>query len=134
MANRSYRKPLIFVVLIFTALSVVSWIFLKPQGPHGGVVKRADNYFIEMKSEEKAFSAYIFDKKFKAIEIPDIHGKVKFYFRGSADINVPLNLSTKNEFKCIPPIGYYSCKVMFTIMGKPVSANFFNPMQIVMQK
>lgn len=134
MTSKSHSKPLLFVTLGFLSLTVVSWIFLKPQGPHGGVVKKAENYFIEMKSDEKNLSAYLFDRKLKAIEADDLRGDVMFYFRDSTNLSAPLSLSANNEFKCVPPAGYYSCKIRFTLANKSISANFFNPLQVALKK
>ncbi|MGZ3904006.1 MAG: hypothetical protein ACXVC6_09940 [Bacteroidia bacterium] len=116
------------------ALSVASWIFLKPQGPHGGVVKKADNFYIEMKSDEKNLSAFLFDRKLKAVEAIDLQGDVRFHLQDSTDVSVPLTRLDGNEFKCVPPTGFYSCRVTFRITGKSISANFFNPLQVVLKR
>jgi hypothetical protein len=133
MRQRSHRPNILFVILFFSTLGMISLVLSRPRGPHGGVVKKADNYFIEIKTFEKDFTAYLLTQKLRSVDTKEVAGEVKFYFPDSTDVNIPLK-PKDDGFVCIAPGGFSSCKVSFTSVGKTVTARFEKQTQLVYKK
>jgi len=134
MLSKFYRPNMIFVILLFSTLGMISLVFSRPQSPHGGTLKKAGDYYIEMKNADRLFNAYLLTKKLKPINTKDIFGVVKFHLPDSTDIDIQLKPFAKDGFSCESPVGFYSCKITFNVVGTSVSAQFANPTQIVLKK
>ena len=130
--HENYRPNLFFVILFFITLTVIARIVAKPHGPHGGIVQKAGEYYIEMKNPEKKFYAYLLDKKFKTISNKDVSGNARFLFSDSTTFDIPLKPAEENAFTCVVPGDFYKCKITFAVSGNSISAKFDNPKQIVM--
>lgn len=127
-------RPGFFLVLFFcSTLCLFSLILSHPRNPHDGVIRKAGNYFIEMKTGEKKLYAYLLDKKLKLIDATGVTGEARFLFPDSTDVNVPLTLLGKDTFTCETPAGYSACRITFNIKGKSVFANFGAPAEVVLK-
>ncbi len=96
------------------------------QGPHGGIVKKADNYFIEITNPDKFFFVYLLDKNSKTISNKGISADVKFFLPDSSIFNVQLKPSADDAFTGSGVPEFYACRVTFNVFGKSVSAKFEN--------
>jgi hypothetical protein len=135
--NRVYgynRPNIFFVILFFATLTLIARIVAKPHGPHGGTVQKAGEYYIEMKTPEKKFYAYLLDKKFKTISNKDLSGNARFFFPDSTTFDIPLKPAEENAFTCLVPGNFYACNITFNFMGNSISAKFSNPKQIVLNE
>jgi hypothetical protein len=129
-SNKSSRKLMVFLIAMF-GIGFISWYFFQARGPHDGVVKRAESFFIEVRNDDNIFHAWLYDDNFKAIENLRVTGDVKFYQMDSTVFVVPLKPFLKDEFICESIPGYISSKVTFNITGVSVSATFQNQVQVV---
>ena len=127
---KTYEAPnIIFVVLLLGGLSMLSLILARPQGPHGGIIKKSGNYLIEMKVSENILSTYFITKKSKPVSVTAVSGEVKFSFADNADLIVPLKAITETRFICETPSGFSECVITFNYLGKAISAKFSNTVQ-----
>jgi|ERR1700741_235277 len=134
MSRTSKIRAALFVFLFFYTVGMISLILSRPQGPHGGVIKKAGDYFIEMKNSETVFNAYLLNQKLEPVNIQNVFGEVKFIFPDSTDMLIQLRQEENDVFVCDPPKGFFTCKVTFTIIGKSVSAKFVNSIQTAFKK
>lgn len=135
MSLKSDLKSTLMVILLFSTLGLISFV-LSPkqtQGPHGGTLKKAGGYFIEIKNFEKILSVYLLDQKLKPVKIKGITGEVKLIFADNTDMTIPLK-NTEERFTCKLPEGMFFCKIMFKVNDKPVSATYENAGQVVLKK
>lgn len=125
---------MIFVPAFLITLGGIAMVRSKQTNPHGGVIKAADGYFIEMKNAGKNFQVYLLNKKLEPLGTKNIIGEVRFFFPDSTDIDINLKPYGENAFMCMAPPGYYACKVSFNIMGKSISAKFQAQNMIVLKE
>lgn len=122
-------------LLILTTMFLLGLDKSQTPGPHGGVIKSADKYYIEMKNiPDTTFLSYLLDKKMNTMSNKSISGEVKLYFQDSTVVNMDLIPIEGDAFtaKILP--GFYSCKITFDISGKEVSAKFDMRTQLVNTK
>jgi len=134
---KSDLKSTLIVILLFSTLGLISFVLspIQTQGPHGGTLKKAEGYFIEMKNFEKILSVYLLNEKLKAVPVKDVSGEVKLFFADHTDIIIPLKHSSEDVFTCKLPEGMFSYKVTFNgVISKPISATFENSGQVVLKK
>jgi hypothetical protein len=134
MSLKFNRLGLVFVLTFLTMMGGMSLALSKQENPHGGSIKEADGYYIEVKSAGKNLNIYLLNNKKEPIGTKNITGKVLFFFRDSTDIDINLKAINENAFTCFAPPGYYACKVTFNILGKSVSANFPTQSPVVMRQ
>ena len=76
--------------LLFLLLAICLSQLVKAQqkgfGPHGGRLKNAGNYKIELFGCDDHLEIYLFDRDTNAINNNGITGTVEFYFSGSATL------------------------------------------------
>ena len=129
---RSIKVKICFLAFLYcVTIALVSWNKLSSTGPHGGTLKKAGNYFIEMKTVEKFFYAYLLDKKLKSIDNKNVSGEVKFFMSDSTNFNVSLKRNTDDAFTCENLARSNSCKITFLVFGNSVSAKFENSALLV---
>ena len=113
-------------ILLFIAISLISSKAFQGSGPHGGTVKKAENFFIEITSPDKIFYAYLLDLNSKTISNKGISGDAKFFLPDSSIFVVQLKPSDGDGFSGEGIPGYSACKITFNIFGNPASATFQN--------
>jgi len=115
---------LAFVIVLFTA-----WYPIQAGGPHGGMMKKADSYsyFIEVKAVEKSMFVYLMDTNLDDESNKGISGEAKFFLAtDSTTISVPLQAYQDKAFVIEPVPNYSTCKIVFHVENKEVSAKFEN--------
>jgi hypothetical protein len=118
---------LITIVIIVIALVLIAQNFPGQSiGPHGGTVKQAESYCIEVKNPPGVFYAYLLDKKLKAVSNKGISCEVIFYAVDNSTSNVVLKPDGADAFYTENITPYESCRVTFNVFGKSVSAKFQN--------
>lgn len=128
------RFELIFVFTFLVSLGAISIASSKQESPHGGIIKEADGYFIEVKNAAKNFNVYLLNNKMEPIGTKNITGKAQFFFPDSTDLEMNLKPMNDKAFNCVPPPGYYASKITFNIMGKTVSARFPSQNTVVLKE
>jgi len=103
-------------------------------GPHGGVVKWAEGYYIEMKSQDKFIYVYLLDNKFKTLENREVSGEVIFFLSNNTTLDVKLKPYMENMFMAEAADGFYSCRITLHKAGAYLSAIFENQSQIVQEQ
>lgn len=128
------------IILLGLLLSgiVVLFSINEPQpaiGPHGGELKQAENFKIELKSSFPNFYTYLLDQKLKPVKNKGITCEIKFFFPD--DTSADLILKPFQDDGFILELGktvYNSCIVTFNVFGKSVSAKFEKENSIVSEK
>jgi hypothetical protein len=125
------RPHFFFIVLFFFTAALVGHVVTKNDGPHNGVVKRVDNYCIEMKNVEKKLFAYLLDKKLHTISNRDLTAEAVFSFPDSTSMSMSLKPDVDDAFTCEAPSDFYACKININRQGKVISAIFPNTLKVV---
>jgi len=122
------------LIVIVAAIFVSPIIFQSSYGPHGGLIKPAGNYQIEMKNPFGNLYAYLLDKKSRTIPNKGISCKARYYFPDSTTTEIDLKPLGEDGFVTETTIRFYSCKITFNLFGKSVSAKFENETPIAQKK
>jgi len=127
---KTAQNKLLLAVLIIAVTIFASWYTSPANGPHGGVLKKTGDYYIEMKNPENYFFAYLLDKKLKTVSNKTILADVRFFMPDSTVVDVKLMPGPDNSFttKSIP--GFTACKIIFKISDNEISASFENQVKI----
>lgn len=70
-------------IYLFVSAFTVTYSFSQDhqhKSPHGGSVKSASDYHIEMVMKDKKMTFYIFDKNMKAVKNTGITGSIDFQY------------------------------------------------------
>lgn len=115
-------------ILAILLLTISSLKLLKVQeGPHGGSVKMAGNYHIEMKNKANILHAYLLDEDMIPMKNEFTSCSVHFFYEDSTSMELKLQKYSDDGFSSGKQIPYFnSCKITFTVFGKNVSARFKN--------
>ena len=129
-------KFIIIVLIIIAALVLLvsQNPFRSSTGPHGGIVKPAGNYQIEVNNPYGNLYAYLLDIESKPIKNKKITCSVRYYFPDDTTTDMDLKPFGDDGFMTETTIKFYSCKITFNLQGKSVSAKFENESQIVQKK
>lgn len=124
-------KVKVFIVLLFAFLALVNITASEktqiPEGPHGGAVKAAGSYYIEMKNPYEQIFAFLLDRNFKSINNKFISCSVRFYYNDSTSTDMQLEPYEEDGFVSPSTIpNFTNCKVRFFVQGKMVEAKFDN--------
>jgi hypothetical protein len=129
MKKNRYTPFLLFGV---SAAVISLWFFQSNSGPHGGMVKPADEYTIEMKNVYTEFNTWLLGKDLKPVSNNGIECEVNFLFADSTSMDVKLTPSGEDGFATKTGVpGFTSCRITFDLPGKKVSARFENSGTIV---
>lgn len=122
--------------MLLAAVTLTSLnVFQTSMGPHDGIVKKAENYNIEMKSSYGNFYAYLLDEKCKPLSNKKIFCEVRFFYPDKTSADIQLKPFGSDGFTIASTvIEFYSCKITFNVLGKSVVAKFENENQIVERK
>ena len=122
------------LVVIMVTLNSLR-IFQPIVGPHGGIVKQAGAYSIEMKENYPDFYAYLFVNNFKPVSNKGITCQARFILPDNTNIDVLLKPFGEDGFTAESgAFKFYSCRIYFNVFGKTVSAQFENENPIVQKK
>lgn len=119
-----------FAIAIYAtfALGLASLgVYVSLNGPHGGVVKDAGRYKIEMKSLPGHFSSYLLDQHTQPMSNKGLTCRVKFIFADSTMVDADLVPFGSDGFEAKSQIGQFqSCRITFMARGENISAVFEN--------
>lgn len=126
--KRITRKVLMLAAGIFMFTSVTfSQTVTDPAAPHGGRIKAAGNYFVELLFSSEKTYVYLLDQKVKPVSNQGISGKI--IFQQADNIVTASELIPLKEEGFIAKVSvpaYVSCTVNFEVRGKKISAAFDN--------
>lgn len=122
------KTIIIIVFLILLALFLISINFFQsPFGPHGGRVKTAGEYNIEMKNVYPNIYTFLLDKDYKPIKNKEILCEIHFILPDNTKINSQLKPFEEDGFIMeLGELNFSTCRVFFNVHGKSVSAGFEN--------
>lgn len=131
------RTKYIFIslLIILVAIFITKSLSQSTSAPHGGKVKQAGNYNIEMKHADAELYAFLLDNKLNPINNKDVTCDARLYFPDSSTVDVIMIPFGKDGFKAEPASEYFnSCKITFHLSGNNVSAEFENETLLVNKK
>jgi hypothetical protein len=131
-------KQILPFSLIFLVLGILLLVSLNiPQtsvGPHGGIVKVAGNYNIEMKSPYGNLYTWILDYKLSPLNNKGVTCEARFYFSDNTIVDTRLKPFGEDGFTTTTANDFLSCRITYKVAGKSVSAKFENENVIVQKK
>lgn len=124
---------IISILLILLALVLISQNFFQSSvGPHGGIVKPAGEYNIEMKNIYPNIYTFLLNKNNKPIINKKLSCEISFLLPNKTIINSQLKPFGKDGFMMeLGGLNYSSCRIFFNVSGKSVSAEFESENPIV---
>lgn len=130
------KTIIIIVFLILLALFLISQNFFQSIiGPHGGKIKPAGEYNIEMKNVYPNIYTFLLDKKNKPIINKGILCEINFILPNHTVINSQLKPFREDGFTMeLGEFNFSTCRVFFNVYGKSISAVFDNENPIVQKK
>ena len=123
-------------IILLTALILVAFNLTdNPVGPHGGTVKTAGIYNIEMKNSYPNLYAFLLDSRLRPISNKGITCEGKFNFADSSSSIIPFKPFWEDGFSMkLGSLRFNTCRINFNISGKIVSAQFENENLIANKK
>lgn len=128
-------------IILFVAALLISEILVSQDGPsqllgpNGGIVRKAGDYYIEVKNfPEMNFYAYLLDKELKNIGNKALTCNAEFFFPDSTSLEVKLRHASEGIFMADLASGYDACEITFDVFGTPVFARFKNISSIAHKK
>lgn len=110
-------------------------LFQATDGPHGGIVKEAGDYNIEMRNQYDHFYVFLLDDNLIPINNSGLSCDVRFYYADSTSTQLNLIKYEEDGFRSLSTIPVFTaCKIFFHIQGKIVSAKFDNSTYLVKDK
>ena len=118
---------LIGLFLLTTMVLIAFNLTDNPVGPHGGTVKTAGIYNIEMKNSYPNLYAFLLDSRLRPMSNKGISYEVRFNFADSSTSIIPLKPFWEDGFSMkLGSLRYNTCRINFNVSGKIVSAQFEN--------
>ena len=124
------RSTIAYIILSLLFFSFTEQI---QQGPHKGVVEKAGNsYFIEFKYLNQEIHTYLLNKTYTCISNKGISCEIKFIYSDSTSYTQSLQPIGNEGFSTgFITSQFNSCRIIFNIAGKTVSAKFENQNPLV---
>ncbi len=99
------------------------------KAPHGGTLKIADTYFIELVLNDSKVVYYIYDLNIKPISNKGIKGKAIFQFQNKSTVTISLITQGLNGFSTGNRnlSNYTMCQAIFIKAGKVSKVEFIKP-------
>jgi hypothetical protein len=118
------------IIKIITLLTFCAQIVSAQQngfGPHGGRLKTAGTYKIELFGCNDHIEVYLFDRDTNAISNNNVSGSVEFFYSGQATLNCPLVHYGMDGFTAkIPANTFLYSKPTFNMNNVIVTEKFEN--------
>lgn len=106
-----------------------------PEGPHGGAVKPAGDFFIEAGRNDAYIYAYILDSTLSSMSNDGITCAAVFDFPDKTTGNLELVPFGKDGFRAaLIDRVYTTCTIVFERNGKKISAEFGNEGMLVINE
>ena len=132
-----FRSKLIIIIFLITLSTLlISLAFIQFElGPHGGNVKNAGPYNIELKNSYPEFFVFLLDKNNTPIKNHNISCEAKFIFPDNTSyISTLIPYGEDGFYAASGSSNYYLCKINFNVSGKSISAIFENNITVVQKK
>ena len=117
--------PFLFLlcILLFSFRLKVS-----SDGPHGGTIKSAGNYYIEIKNYKSRLYAFLLDKNVCSMNNLGVSCNAKFLLKDSSSVSFHLKPFWEDAFFArTGTLNFYTVKITFHVSsGETVSAEFRN--------
>lgn len=134
-ALRSIKAKIVFLAFLYCILiALVSWNKAQAKGPHGGILKKTQNYFIEINTPGKFIYAYLLDKKLKTIDDKELACDLKILSPDNTTFNLKLKPTADGGFMGENLNGFNGSVITFTAFGKTISAKYENASVLVEEK
>lgn len=133
---KKMKTKIILISLLILALILISLkVFQSSDGPHGGRVKQAEEYHIEMKNPGGSLHAFLLDRNQKPLSNKDITCRAKLFYPDNTSSEADMAPFGWDGFliESIPRY-YVSCRIVFNVSGKHISAEFENETLFVNKK
>lgn len=117
----------IAVIYLFLSIFSITYSFSQDhehKAPHGGSVKSAGDYHIEMVMKDKKMTFYIYDATMKPVKNAGINGNIVLQYEKNSATEKLMPESTDHFMVSMKEGHVMSCDVTFTIGAKKVSAKF----------
>jgi len=129
----------IFILMLFFFIFFILYSYnkniFKDIGPHGGRVKSAGSYNIEMKVASHNFQAFLLDNQLNPISNKGMTCEIRFFLCDSSTIDIDLKPFGDDAFMVESSLkGYYYYNVVFHVFGKQIKAKFEDENLIVLNK
>jgi heavy metal-binding protein len=100
-----------------------------PESPHGGMLKTAGKYQIElvvnMMQKEDKITVYLLTKSGKTLSTQDVTGTIMFMYKDGTDVTETLVAKGDNRFVAqLKTMDSFSAMVSLKVKGKTIGANF----------
>lgn len=129
--KNSFTFVLLSISIILIGL-FTSAVIPDTKGPHGGELKSAGDYMIELDRTETTIEAYLFDSLGQAMGNRKISCEVILFYFDCTEYTVRMSPNGKEGFIGFVPDSFFSsCDVTFSYGDKQVTASFENPVMIV---
>jgi hypothetical protein len=114
-----------FIILIASAKAQDSSNYIT--GPHGGLLKNAENYKIEVINTFGCITAYLYDDTLIAIPNKFISGNIMFFFNNGVSLNNYLIPYGTDGFTVdVSNSNYYYYTIHFKVANKIINSRFEN--------
>jgi hypothetical protein len=126
--SKMKTTKLIILSFILLMAGTASFAQFKFKAPHGGFLKKAGSYHIEMVQSESKLTFYLLDAKGKTLSNKSVKGSVLYEFFNKSKATSSLTNDKKNGFIVdIPKASVFTyCTVTLVVKGKNISAKFIN--------
>ena len=107
-----------YLGLILTLLFSLSFAQQSNLGPHGGRIKTAGKYKVELLGCDNYLEVYLYDADTNAVNNKEVTGSIEFYYNSEASLNSTLVRYGMDGFTArIPNNTFFYSKVTFDING-----------------
>lgn len=132
-----FRSKLMLILFFLIILSIIiSLAFIQYDlGPHGGTIKNAGVYNIELKNSYPVFYVFLLDRNHMPIKNYGITCDAKFIYQDTTSYDAILRPYSDDGFYSeYTSSSFNLCKINFNVRGRIVSAVFENDITIVKKK
>ena len=124
MKSINKTTSIIIALLLFALTTNAQQLGL---GPHGGRLKIAGNYKIELLGCENYLEVYVFDIDTEAVNNANIKGNIEFFYRDQATLSYPLVKYGMDGFTAkIPITTFFQCRVSLDINSEFIVTEKFD--------
>ena len=131
-------KSKLFLAVFFLAITSTAMsqeLNKTTLGPHGGVVKQAEGFQIEMKNSLDGFQTFLLDASSKPISNKNVTCKVRIIFNDKSTVDYSLKPFGDDGFGCEANMrGVISSRITFNLAKKSISVLFQNESKLAGSK
>lgn len=125
---------LILVILPFLIVAPLTTDLIQTPGPHGGKIKKADQYYIEQKSDDHFVYTYLLDSRKRTMSSKNVTCTARFFLSDSTDLVIALKPFGDNGFSGEHISGYKVYKITYVIDVETKVSALFDSEKLVAEK